>query len=540
MTAPHLPSYPMASVPMTSFVDAPTLKSWLHDGHEIALFDVREHGQYGQSHLFHGITLPYSRLELDAPRLAPRASVRLVVYDEGHGVAMWAAHRLAALGYTDVHVLRDGTAGWRAAGFPLFAGVNVPSKTFGELAEQVYHTPRVSAPELAAMLARQDDVVVLDGRPFSEFQKMNIPGATSCPNGELALRVGQLVPSARTRIVVNCAGRTRSIIGAQTLINLGLRNPVYALENGTQGWTLADLELEHGGTRRYPETGASGDQSGMLAAAQALARRLEVPVVDASTVRKWATDSQRTLFLCDVRTPEEYARGTLPGAQHTPGGQLIQANDQYVGVRQARLVLFDSDGIRALTVAGWLRQMGHDASVLDQGLASGLALPEVPAPSVPALPVISAKSLAQRLAVEEVLAIDLRPSMQFRQGHLPGARWSIRPRLAATLAGERRPVVLIADEPALAAWAALDLQALGLSVSLLEGGMAAWRAAGLPVQASGNTPANSDCIDFLFFVHDRHDGNKEAARQYLAWEVNLLAQLDALELASFRLPALRH
>ncbi|MEO8118829.1 MAG: rhodanese-like domain-containing protein [Rhodoferax sp.] len=525
---------------MTRFVAAPTLKSWLHDGHEIALFDVREHGQYGQAHLFYGITLPYSRLELDAPRLAPRKSVRLVVYDEGHSVAEWAAHRLAALGYTDVHVLRDGTAGWRAAGFPLFAGVNVPSKTFGELAEQVYHTPRVSATELAAMLARQDDVVVLDGRPFPEFQKMNIPGATSCPNGELALRVGQLVPSAQTRIVVNCAGRTRSIIGAQTLINLGLRNPVYALENGTQGWTLADLELEHGGTRRYPEAGESGDQSGMRAAAQALARRLEVPVVDASTVRNWAIDPQRTLFLCDVRTPEEYARGSLPGAQHTPGGQLIQANDQYVGVRQARLVLFDSDGIRALTTASWLRQMGHDVSVLDQGLASDLALPKVPAPSVPALPVISAQSLAHRLASGEVLAIDLRPSMQFRQSHLPGARWSIRPRLAVTLARERRPVVLIADEVGLAAWAALEVQALGLSVSLLEGGMAAWCAAGLPVQASGNTPANSDCIDFLFFVHDRHDGNKEAARQYLAWEVNLLAQLDALELASFRLPALHH
>ncbi|HEY3046494.1 MAG TPA: rhodanese-like domain-containing protein, partial [Polaromonas sp.] len=219
---------------MTRFVEAATLKSWLHDGQEIALFDVREHGQYGQAHLFYGITLPYSRLELDVPRLAPRKNVRLVVYDDGQGVAPLAARRLAALGYTDVQVLRGGTAGWRAAGFPLFAGVNVPSKTFGELAEQVYHTPRVSATELAAMLARQEDVVVLDGRPFSEFQKMNIPTATSCPNGELALRIHELVPSEQTRIVVNCAGRTRSIIGAQTLINLGLRNPVFALENGTQ------------------------------------------------------------------------------------------------------------------------------------------------------------------------------------------------------------------------------------------------------------------------------------------------------------------
>jgi len=525
---------PTAQGAWTRFVEAATLKSWLHDRHEIALFDVREHGQYGQAHLFYAITLPYSRLELDVRRLAPRKSVRLVVYDDGQGVAPLAARRLAAIGYTDVHVLRDGTAGWRAAGFPLFAGVNVPSKTFGELAEQVYRTPRVSATELAAMLARREDVVVLDGRPFAEFRKMNIPTATSCPNGELAYRIRELVPSERTRIVVNCAGRTRSIIGAQTLINLGLRNPVSALENGTQGWYLADLELEHGGTRRY---GEPGELTGMRAAAQALARRFDVPVVDARSVHSWANDPQRTLFLCDVRTPEEFARGSLPGAQHTPGGQLIQANDQYVGVREARLVLFDSDGIRALTTASWLRQMGHDASVLDQGLASDLSLPEAERVPLPVLPAISVASLAARLARDEVLAVDLRPSMQFRQCHIGGARWSIRPRLAATLAGERRPVVLIADEPAVAACAATELEELGLPVSLLEGGPPTWRAAGLRVLADENTPANIDCIDFLFFVHDRHNGNKDAARQYLAWEVNLLAQLDALELKSFRLPA---
>ncbi|EJL82488.1 rhodanese-related sulfurtransferase [Polaromonas sp. CF318] len=522
---------------MTRFVDAATLKAWLHDGEEIALFDVREHGQYGQSHLFYGITLPYSRLELDAPRLAPRKGVRLVVYDEdGASAAPLAARRLAAIGYSNVQVLQGGTAGWQAAGFALFAGVNVPSKTFGELAEQVYHTPRVSATELAAMIERKDDVVVLDGRPFSEFRKMNIPTAISCPNGELALRIRDLVPSESTHIVINCAGRTRSIIGAQTLINLGVRNPVSALENGTQGWYLADLKLEHGGTRRYPESAQPAGTADMRAAAQALGQRFGVPVVDAQTVRGWAGDKQRTLFLCDVRSPEEFAQGSLPGAQHTPGGQLIQATDQYVGVRKARLVLFDTDGMRALTVASWLRQLGHDASVLGQGLASGLALPAAAPVALPALPATSAQALMDGLADGSICAVDLRPSMQFRQKHIAGTRWSIRPRLTQALAGEHRPVVLIADEPAVAACAAVDLQALGLKPSLLEGGLDGWRAAGLPLQASENIPADSDCIDYLFFVHDRHDGNKEAARQYLAWEVNLIGQLDAQELKAYQLP----
>jgi rhodanese-related sulfurtransferase len=522
---------------MTLFIDPKTLKSWLHDGGEIALLDVREHGQYGEAHLFYGIPLPFSRLEIDAPRLVPRRGVRTVVYDEGDGseVAERAAARLAALGYTHVHVLQGGARAWKAAGYVLFAGVNLPSKTFGELAEEAYHTPRVSADQLAGMLARKDKVVVLDGRPASEFRKMNIPGATCCPNGELAYRVRRLVPDTTTPIVINCAGRTRSIIGAQTLINLGLPNPVYALENGTQGWYLNDHTLEHGGTQRYADDSGNTD---LRPAAKALAARFDVPTVNAQTVRQWADDASRSLFLCDVRTPEEFAAGTLPGAQHTPGGQLMQAGDQYFGVRGARLVLFDSDGVRAPTVASWLRQMGHDASVLEGGLESGLALAPAEAPAAPALAAIDAKTLAARIERDDVAVVDLRGSMQFRAGHIAQARWSIRPRLAADLQGETRQIVLVADEAALAAWAAAsELAGISPAPLLLAGGMAAWSAAGLPVDATPELPADADCIDYLFFVHDRHDGNKEAARRYLAWETGLVAQLDTQERAAFRLPA---
>jgi len=516
-------------------INAQTLKSWLHDGAEIALFDVREHGQYGESHLFYGITLPYSRLELDAPRLAPRPQVRTVVYDEGQGVAQAAARRLAALGYTDVHVLDGGTAAWQAAGYALFAGVNVPSKTFGELVEQIYETPHVTATELAAMLQAGEDVAVLDGRPFAEYRKMAIPTATNCPNGELAYRVRRLVPSDKTRIVINCAGRTRSIIGAQTLINLGLPNPVAALQSGTQGWMLADLELEHGASRRYDAP--SDDVEAMRRSAATLARRCDVPAVDAATVRAWARDAQRTLFLCDVRTPEEYAAGSLPGAQHTPGGQLIQATDQYVGVRRARLVLFDDDGVRAPVVASWLRQMGHDAHVLQGGLASGLDVAPPAPPTLPAPARIEAAALAARLRQDAPpTVIDVGASMRFRQAHIPQSRWSIRPRLAATLAGATTPVVLVADEPGVAACAAAELAGLGVPAQVLAGGLQAWIDAGLPVQSSPQSPPDAECIDYLFFVHDRHSGNKEAARRYLEWEVNLISQLDELERREFRLP----
>jgi rhodanese-related sulfurtransferase len=212
----------------------------------------------------------------------------------------------------------------------------------------------------------------------------------------------------------------------------------------------------------------------------------------------------------------------------------MQAGVQYVGVRGARLVLFDSDGVRAPVVASWLRQLGHDACVLRGGLDSGLDLAAAPQPQAPALAGITAQQVHERMGRGEVAVVDLRAGMKYRAGHIAGARWSIRPCLASDLAGETRQIVLVADEPGMAQWAALELR--GAAPLLLEGGLAAWQQAGLPVEATPDSPTDAECIDYLFFVHDRHDGNKEAARRYLAWETGLVPQLDAQELAAFRLP----
>lgn len=157
---------------------------------------------------------------------------------------------LRKLGYTDVNCLAGGLDGWIAAGGEVFRDVNVPSKAFGEWVEGLRHTPSLSAQEVQALLDARADVVVVDARRFDEYQTMNIPGSTSVPGAELVLRVRELAPNPATRVIVNCAGRTRSIIGTQSLVNAGLPNPVAALRNGTIGWTLAGQTLERGADRR--------------------------------------------------------------------------------------------------------------------------------------------------------------------------------------------------------------------------------------------------------------------------------------------------
>jgi rhodanese-related sulfurtransferase len=304
-----------------------------------------------------------------------------VLYGEQDGVdrVPAAAERFAALGYTNVHALEGGLDGWHAAGGELFRDVNVPSKSFGELVEHERHTPSLSAQEVKALIDAKADVVVLDARRFDEYRTMSIPGATSVPGAELVLRARALAPHPKTQVIVNCAGRTRSIIGTQSLVNAGLPNPVAALRNGTIGWKLAGQVLDAGASRQAPEVSAD-----RRAEAQAGARA----VAERAGVRWIALDALATLdvptrnvYRFDVRTPEEYAAGHLPGFASAPGGQLVQETDHHVPVRGARIVLADDDGVRAPMTASWLAQMGWEVVVVDPTPPAG-ALAETGAPTL--------------------------------------------------------------------------------------------------------------------------------------------------------------
>ncbi|MFN6998065.1 MAG: rhodanese-like domain-containing protein, partial [Aquincola tertiaricarbonis] len=261
---------------MTSNATPADVRAALLARREIALLDVREEDPYAQAHPLWAANLPLSKLELEAYGRIPRRDTAIVVYDDGEGFAQRAADRLQSLGYTDVRLLAGGLAGWREAGGELFRDVNVPSKSFGELVEAERHTPSLAAEEVKALLDAKADVVVLDARRFDEYQTMSIPTATSVPGAELVLRARALAPDPATRVIVNCAGRTRSIIGTQSLVNAGLPNPVAALRNGTIGWKLAGLQLDHGQQRRPPAEVPAEVQAEARRAAAGLAQRAGV------------------------------------------------------------------------------------------------------------------------------------------------------------------------------------------------------------------------------------------------------------------------
>jgi rhodanese-related sulfurtransferase len=431
-----------------------------------------------------------------------------------------------------VILLNGGVAGWRAAGFELFSGVNVPSKAFGEFVEHTYETPRLAAAEVKAMLDEGRDMVIVDSRPFEEYHRMNIPTATDMPGAELAYRIHDIAPDPETFVVVNCAGRTRSIIGTQSLINAGISNPVAALKDGTMGWHLAGFELENGSTREAQSPSDTGLEKA-LAAAAGVAERFEVPTVDRKTVESWRQDPTRTTYLLDVRSPAEYAAGHLTNYRNAPGGQLVQATDEYVAVKNARLVLADDVGVRATMTASWLIQMGwQHVHVLEDGigtesLESGMRAPTVLGELREAT--ITTEDLTNAFeGNNSVTVIDLGPSTAYEQRHIPGAIWCVRARLAEAIASlpESGQIVLTSPDGLLARVALPEAQALtDGEARALDGGNESWFSANGPAE-SGLTHIVGATDDIWYKPYEHRGAQEKFMRDYLTWEVALVEQIE--------------
>lgn len=518
-------------------VDAAQAHAMVHDDRPLAFLDLREAGQYGEGHALFAMPLPYSRLECHVGDLVPRLSERVLLIDDGDGIAESAGEVLAAEGYDNLHLLDGGMPAWVAAGHAVYKGVNVPSKALGELAEAVWHPNTISANDLARWQETGRAHRLFDARPVDEHARMRVPGSVCQPNGELPHRIAGLTLPADTPVVITCAGRTRGIVGAIGLHLAGYDGPIYALSNGTQGWALAGNTLERDCELQDLAPVDAATLAASLLAAGRLADQFGLDRINAATADKALADTTQTTYLVDVRTRAEATLDPVPGALHAPGGQLVQATDQWLAVRHARVILCCDTGLRSAVAAFWLRQLGYDPVILPRAEAARLsAVPPRPRIAVPAIATIDPVAALTAMKAGARL-VDLRASMTYRHGHVAGATWSIRPRLAARFAAQRkRAILLIADNADDAAFAARDLVEAGItSIRYVVGGHEGLRRAGAAIEASPGNPAEDDCIDHLFFVHDRHAGNLDAARRYLEWETGLVAQLSSAERAEFRL-----
>ena len=356
----------------TDSVSVSELVTAINGTDELAIVDPRDHETYSQGHLLWAASLRLDDALVAAEVLLPRLSTPIVIAGEEEDEARALESILNKNGWTNVTVLEGGIGSWIDAGHELYSGVNVPSKLFGELVERHYGTPHVKAEQLNEWILEGRPLVILDSRTEREFNRMSIPTGRSCPGGELVHRAFDLLEQDAT-VVVNCAGRTRSILGAESLVRAGIPNHVVALENGTMGWELADLTLDHGNDDVTPTPTITGRQQAS-AATQEVSKRFDVSQITSSTMNQWKSDDSRTLYQFDVRTPAEYKEGHRAGFRNAPGGQLIQATDEYAITRGSRIVLTDDDLTRATMAASWLMEMGWETHVINDELGDESSL----------------------------------------------------------------------------------------------------------------------------------------------------------------------
>ncbi len=507
------------------------LWEWLHDGGEICIADVRDGGPYSRSHLLAAVSVPLAQCEVLTPTLIPRRGTRIVLCDENEQMAEKAADILVSNGYENVSILSGGINSWEFEGYQLFSGSGIISKAFGELVEHELDTPRIDADVLKQWHIEGKSFHSFDARPLAEYRTVSLPQATDCPGAELVLRIPALLADDETPIVINCAGRTRSIIGAQSLRNAGIKNPIFALKNGTMGWQLAKFPTLRGETNIAPQPERDG-----IALAKAYAlhvkEKYQVRVISMGQLRTLQEDLSRTTYLFDVRQGEAYESGHFPGSTHAPGGQLVQATDSYAAVRNARVVLVDEHLVQSVMSAHWLQQMGWDVYVLE-GASEHFTEKQHDSPlrlniADSKQKKVTASELEILLNDKKCSVIDVGESYWYREGRIPGSYYSMRTKLNHVLMRFRfdETLVFCCGDGSFSPYAAADAKRMGFSdVSYLYGGRTAWRRSGFPVERIGEDTDDrvlSETDDMWYPPWARKEGVDEAIMQYLTWETGLL------------------
>lgn len=515
-----------------NLVEAKTVKNWISDDQELALIDVRETAQHTAGHPLFSISIPFSEFEINVEKLVPNKKVRLVLFDNNNGVSEIIYKQAKNLKFINIFILKDGVEGWIKSKFRLFDGINVPSKSFGELIVEKFNTPYITASQLSKKQKENKDIVILDGRPFDEYNKMSIPGSICCPNAEIPYRISELIKSSDTEIIINCAGRTRSIIGTQTLIDFGIKNKVYALENGTQGWFLNNFKLDHGKTKFFYKTPKSEKINELR---EKIVNLLEnkVKIIDFNQAQNLINDKNITTYVFDVRTNSNQ-KNKLSKLRNVPGGQLVQATDKYIGVLKSHVIIFDDgDLVRAGMTALWLKKMSYHCYVVNESPKKiknlNLKL-EVNFKTIP----LNLINLENFKNLQDTHIFDIRNSIDYCKKRIKKSVWTNR-FIIKKMPHHIKSMILVTNDLPKASLIVSDLQEKdpGYMVQVYN-----WNDKDvehcLDYIDSTKVELDQTFIDFNFHTHLRHQGNKEHARNYLKWETDLIKKMDEEEMVFFR------
>jgi hypothetical protein len=227
--------------------------------------------------------------------------------------------------------------------------------------------------------------------------------------------------------------------------------------------------------------------------------------------------------------------------KHVAGGQLVQETDQHAATWGARVVLVDDDGVRATMTAHWMQQMGWDVAVMTLDVfgaarESGAYVPRVLGLDSVSVPAIDAAGLHARLQAGSAVVVDMDWSRGYIAGHIPGAWYAIRARLAEGFAAlpAAEAIVFTSSDGVLARLAAAEWNGRAPArVLALSGGTAAWVAAGYGLER-GATRMASAPDDMRLRAREQAGSVEDAMRAYLEWEIELVNQMATDDDQRFR------
>ncbi|MEO3795374.1 rhodanese-like domain-containing protein [Nonomuraea sp. B10E15] len=530
-----------------SFITYDEIKRWRDAGKAHALLDVRERGEYALGQIPGSCPLPRGLIEICLRRLVPWKNVPLVLYSNDDHRSRLAAQTCRELGHDDVRVLEGGLNRWSKEGNAPVYGVNVIGKTFGErlsITDQVQQLD----PDGIAALADRTETFVFDARTAGEYAKGHIPGAFHVPGGELVptlCRAGIEGLGKEHPIVVHCAGRTRSIVGAYLLKQAGFSN-VYALRNGTMAWVMSGRELS---VEARPWTAPAADEDGQERAAAFAedfvhgTRAFPLQVSEAMEL----IERDDVCYMIDVRLVDEYVAGHVPDALSCPAGQLANAVDEHIGVRDALLVCYSNDETRARIGAGLLSRIGYrrvawlTGGIREWSRGGGAVVAGSPQAYLddlslpgPDIRTIAADRLQADLTAGSRVLVDVRRSSEYALSHIPGSVWVPRgdlERRIETYASPGTSLAVASDRELRSTLAARTLLSMGYEdVVVLGGGINRWIASGHPVEEGldGADVSLAEAKEDAELVARRPkmlERNREDMVRYLDWEERLGEEL---------------
>ena len=510
---------------MANTISPHDLKTLMNSDGLYAVIDVRDWGEFSLGQIPGANCIPRGSLEKYISVLVPQTAIHTVLYCDTGQRSTRAASSLESLGYTTVSVLDGGMNAWTAAAYETLHGWSLRGKEYGERLQVEESIPEMTAEELRERLKQHEQLYIFDTRTAPEFQAAHLPGAYCTPGGQLALLAPEIVHDKNNTIVTNCAGRTRSLLGAHVLRRMGFSN-VYALKGGTGAWRIAGHteELEKGDGARLPQL----SETGMAACkqfAEQLAKEDHIHSLTPQELRA-RQDSDDLVYLLDVRVLDEYQASHIPGAHFCPGTQVALLVESLVGVKNAPIITMCAGRARAIIAASLLKGAGYpNLSILDggttawtqqgfpletgapneidfgqpvwmarllQGLPAGVEPQALPIPGLveatAQAELLTPQALQAQLTTGERLALlDVRSAGDFATAHVSGARWLSRGKLDIEIEQEvpnkTTWVVLICRKGNLSPLSVPTLKAMGYQhIAILQGGFNAWQAADLPTE----------------------------------------------------------